>query len=175
MATLALTMSACGEDDPPPTEPTSAATTPANPDATLPPMPAVAQEFTPNGAATFVAHYVRILDYASKTGDVEELARLSSPSCEGCTRYVDLFRSLYRNGGGAEGRDWTRSATELRFQRDKAAETLATTTLRISAGTVQESADSAAKNFPATEDLVTFGLTYDEEWRITQFVTGGVE
>ncbi|RYG55256.1 hypothetical protein EON80_30905, partial [bacterium] len=34
-------MSACGEDDPPPAEPTSAATTPANPDATLPPMPEV--------------------------------------------------------------------------------------------------------------------------------------
>ncbi|MET1134197.1 MAG: DUF6318 family protein, partial [Aeromicrobium sp.] len=69
-ATLALTLSACGEDDPPPPDPTTAATTPANPDATLPPMPAVAKEFTPNGAATFVRHYVSVLSFASQTGDV---------------------------------------------------------------------------------------------------------
>jgi len=138
-------------------------------------MPTVAQEFTPNGAATFVAHYVSLLDYASKTGDVRELARLSDSQCEGCNRYIDRFRTLYEAGGKADGRDWTRTATDLRFQRDRQFETIATTTLRISRGSIQDSSDAAPVEYPDVSEPVTFALLFDGSWRITQFVAGGAE
>ncbi|WP_286928349.1 MULTISPECIES: DUF6318 family protein [Aeromicrobium] len=173
MATLALTMSACGEDDPPPTEPTSAATTPANPDATLPPMPAAAQEFTPNGAATFVRYYVSVLSFASATGDVEELESLSDPECGGCSDYIDYFRQTYLDGGWIQDRAWSNGGTKLWFDDAVDGETRATTNVTLSAGSLKKDGDSEPSAAPKSSHPVTFGLTFDgSAWSMTQLVAG---
>lgn len=172
LATLALTLSACTKDDPPPPDPTSAATTPANPDATLPPMPAVAKEFTPNGAATFVRYYVSLLDYASKTGDVEQLVRVSGPDCGGCSDYIQLFSDTYKSGGYIVGRNWKRGGTDLDFVSQRGSESFATTTITISAGINRLSADKDEKRVTASRDRVTFGVAFDDDWTVTQFGLG---
>lgn len=174
MATLALTLSACGGDDPPPPEPTTSATTPANPDATLPPMPEVAEEFTPNGAATFVRHYVSVMDYASKTGDVSELSRLSDPDCGGCQDYITLFGDTYESGGYLKGRDWSSGPTDLQFDRNRDDESFATTTIRVTAGINRRSAEDDEKRVPESNDRVSFALIYLDGWTITQFGIGDV-
>ncbi len=100
-----LTLGACSSD-PEPKEPKRTATS-ATPTATPPTMPAQAKEDTPEGAAAFVKHYIDVFNYASNTGDVEELSRLSSPDCEGCQSYIKLYRDTYKAGGYFKGSDWT--------------------------------------------------------------------
>jgi hypothetical protein len=107
-AALVLLLAACdsGSDDPTPEEPTSASPTTSTPTATLPTMPAQASEDSSEGAAAFVKHYVDVFNYAAATGDVDELSRLSSPDCEGCQRYIKLYRDTYAAGGYFRGGDW---------------------------------------------------------------------
>src|SRR5215204_1221407 len=98
--------------DPEPKEPKSSPTSPA-PTATAPTMPTQAEENTPEGAAAFVKHYIDVFNYASNTGDVEELSRLSSPECEGCQSYIKLYRDTYEAGGYFEGGEWGLSNYEI--------------------------------------------------------------
>ncbi|WP_153303048.1 DUF6318 family protein [Aeromicrobium choanae] len=177
MATLALTMSACGEEDPPPPEPTSAATTPANPDATLPPMPAEVREFTPSGLSTFTRHYVAVMDYAAATGDVGELQRLSDPDCEGCAEYIKFFESIYGDGGFIR-QEWSApSGSSVRFDRRSSpdAQSFVSTAMKISPGEFKENATASPKRTSASNDTVTFGLRHDEGWTVTQLWLGEYE
>lgn len=173
MATFALTLSACGGDDPPPPEPSTTATTPANPDATLPPMPEVAQEFTPNGAATFVRHYVGLLGYASATGDIGELNRLSDPNCGGCSDYSNYFRKTYADGGWIRGRSWANAEIKLVFEDTAGSESRATTTVTIASGSLKSDSSAAPSDAPESSHVITFGLVFgDSGWKISQFVAG---
>jgi hypothetical protein len=106
-----LTLGACSSD-PEPKEPKRTATS-ATPTASPPTMPAQAKEDTPEGAAAFVKQYIDVFNYASNTGDVEELSRLSSPGCEGCQSYIKLYRDTYKAGGYFKNSDWTLSKVEL--------------------------------------------------------------
>jgi hypothetical protein len=99
-----LTLGACSSD-PEPKEPKRTATS-ATPTATPPTMPAQAKEDTPEGAAAFVKHYIDVFNYASNTGDVEELSRLSSPACKGCQSYIKLYRDTYKAGGYFNDDGW---------------------------------------------------------------------
>jgi hypothetical protein len=76
-------------------------------------MPAQASEDSPEGAAAFVKHYVDVFNYAAATGDVDELSELSSPDCEGCQKYIDLYRDTYEAGGYFRGGDWKIGDVEL--------------------------------------------------------------
>lgn len=169
---LTLTVGACSPDDPPTPTPTTAAPEPANPNTTPPPMPDQAAQFTPNGAASFVSYYVSTLGYASKTGEIDELREASSPSCEGCSSYIDLYESTYAAGGWFKGFTWTKGDTRLAFDRRPGGETRATTKVTVSAGTFKESADDSVRRAAETEDVVTFGLSYEDGWRVTQFAVG---
>jgi hypothetical protein len=106
-----LTLGACSSD-PEPKEPRRTSTS-ASPTATAPTLPAQAKEDTPEGAAAFVKHYIDVFNYAARTGDVEELSKLSSPTCEGCQSYIRLYRDTYKAGGYFKGSDWTLSNVEL--------------------------------------------------------------
>lgn len=170
-----LVLGGCGGEDPAPPPRASASSTPVNPSATLPTPPVRFDEFSPTGANRFVHHYVGVMDYASKTGDVKELSRLSDPGCEGCQRYIDLFTNLYADGGWAKKMRWSASTVEMRFQELQGGETLASTTLLISAGTIRPAADADPTQYPAVRDKVTFGLVHDEGWIMKQFAFGGSE
>src|SRR5215207_5804042 len=89
---------------PEPKEPKPSPSSPA-PTATAPTMPAQAEENTPEGAAAFVKHYIDVFNYASNTGDVRELRRLS-PSCEACEKYAAKFESIYQQGDKISAHLW---------------------------------------------------------------------
>src|SRR5690349_8067777 len=106
-----LSLGACSSD-PEPKEPKRTATS-AAPTSTPPTMPAQAKEDTPEGAAAFVKHYIDVFNYAARTGDVEELSRLSSPECKPCTRYAAKFEAIYAKGDRISVRLWDLHNNEL--------------------------------------------------------------
>lgn len=154
-----LTLGACSSD-PEPKEPKRTATS-ATPTATVPTMPAQAKEDTPEGAAAFVKHYIDVFNYAARTGDVEELSRLSSPTCEGCQSYIKLYRDTYKAGGYFKGGDWTLSDVELEVA-DEVTNVFAL--VRSDAGTRRES--STAETLPGdpenTEIVFTVSSKADD-------------
>jgi hypothetical protein len=97
--------------DPEPKEPKSSPTSPT-PTATAPTMPAQATENTPEGAAAFVKHYIDVFNYASNTGDVEELRDLSD-DCEACEKYAAKFHSIYARGDKISAHLWTLTSADL--------------------------------------------------------------
>ena len=101
-ALLLMLLVGCSSD-PEPKEPGPS----AKPTITAPTMPPQAKENTHEGAAAFVDHYVKVLNYAAATGDVEELSRLSSPKCDGCQKYIKLYRETYEAGGYFKGGEWS--------------------------------------------------------------------
>ena len=149
-------------------------TAPANPDATLPPMPAMANEFTREGASVFVRHYVEVLEYADATGDTNELEQLSRKECEGCNEYINYFLELYRNGGFSSGSDWSTGVNEIRYQDRPGLESLVTTKLWISKSRGREKSYGEVKEFSSSIDTVTFGLIFDNGWTMNQFAFGGL-
>jgi hypothetical protein len=175
MAALTITLSGCTKDDPPPPDPTSAATTPANPDATLPPMPAVAQELTPNGAFSFVRHYVSVLSYASQTGDVAELRQLSAPDCGGCMDFVDLYEKTYADGGWIRESTWSMGEAELQFVRRRGRESFVTTDVTVAAGSAKRDDKAPVEAKSSSVTKMTFAVTFVDDWNISQLGVGGLQ
>jgi hypothetical protein len=81
--------------------PTAAATTGLTP----PVLPKIAQRHDATGAANFVLYWVKVSNYAARTGDTALLRTISAPDCEGCNRYIDLYEKTYAAGGYFKGGD----------------------------------------------------------------------
>ena len=108
----AVLLAGCGSEDP--REPKGHSTPSATPAATPPTMPAQARENTPAGAIAFVKHYIDVFNYASNTGDVADLQKLSDPECDGCNSYIRLYKGTYAAGGYYRDSDWKLSEFEVR-------------------------------------------------------------
>jgi hypothetical protein len=119
-------------------------------------MPAQASEDSPEGAAAFVKHYVDVFNYAAATGDVEELARLSAPDCEGCQSYITLYRDTYAAGGYFKGGDW--KIGDLRME-NAGVEAYATTDVEVQPTKYREDPTSAETFGPAETTAVAFAVT----------------
>lgn len=122
---LLLASSACsGGTDEDPTQPsfvpvpsttepepsaTSSAEPSADPTATAealvaPELPAVATEETPEGAAAFAEWWFETLNYATATGDTEQLTASSDMEiCDTCSNLVGRIEEAYSSGGGISG------------------------------------------------------------------------
>ena len=108
---MLLLLSSC-TDDPGPIEPK-----PSAPKATAPSPPAQVRQDTPEGAAAFVSHYIEVLNFAARTGNVSPLTALTSPRCDGCREYIGLYKDVYAAGGNFEGGEWSPSDFELEVHR----------------------------------------------------------
>ncbi len=152
-----------GCTDPEPKEPKP--TTSATPTATAPTMPAQAKENTPEGASAFVAHYIEVLNYASNTGDVEFLSQLSSPDCDGCQSYIELYRDTYAKGGFFKDSDWSLGDLDVTVDDDK---TVVFGTVTSPAGTVAKDRDSKPKpGVPEDSDLTFVVSRSTGAWSLT--------
>ncbi|MBC9225341.1 hypothetical protein GL325_03305 [Aeromicrobium sp. 636] len=171
VASLALSLGACSEDDPRPADPTSAATTPANPDATLPPMPAGARDATPGGVTKFVHHYVAVLNYSALTGDVREMETLSGPACESCMNYIDLFRKTYEDGGHFRGGAWSFDGAKVRFTTAKEPGYV-TAIVRIAPGEQKLTDGAPETETGAKESVLTFEVTPSDPRQIAEILKG---
>jgi len=85
-------------DDASPTDPA-----PSGPQE--PRLPAAAKAPGKAGAKAFVAYYIRLLNYASHTGETASLGKFGS-RCGGCMDYVRLYESTYKNGGWIKRGNW---------------------------------------------------------------------
>lgn len=104
LVAAALPLAGCGSADPKEPKPTVAPTVTAT--AAAPSMPPEAKDKTVQGAAEFVRFYVEILNFAASTGNTEKLAAISDPDCEGCSTYIELYRTTYKNGGFYQNSKW---------------------------------------------------------------------
>lgn len=157
LATI-LTVGACSSEPTPKEPPRSPSTTAPTPADAAPTMPAQASEDSPEGAAAFVNHYIEVLNFAARTGDVEELSDLSSPGCTGCQRYIKLYRDTYAAGGYFKGGDWKPEKFEL---DPSSSETFVTTDVTSAATKYRERSDSAERVGPVETNKITFAITGD--------------
>lgn len=158
-----------GCTDPEPKEPKP--TTSATPTKTAPTMPAQAKENTPEGASAFVAYYIEISNYAASTGDVKELSRLSDARCDGCQKYVRLYRDTYAAGGYFKGGDRTPGRMTVEFGEP---ETYVTTTLTSPVSRYRTSSKEPEETDEPNSTRVTYGVIGSGgEWRISQLALGG--
>lgn len=150
LALAAVLLAGCS-GDPEPKEPDS--TTSPSPTTTPPPLPEAATQETAEGAATFVDHYLDVLNYAAHSGDTDALRRISDPDCAGCVTYANQFEERRDAGGSREGGVW--SVGEVRISQF-GGDIALVTELVSTAGVVRESSDGAVQEFNATSQTVTF-------------------
>lgn len=87
---------------------TSESSTPtADPTPTAPAVPAAATKNTDAGAEAFARYWVKVLNYAQRTGDVGALDAISDSRCTGCTGAIKTISNAYQSGGGISGGDWS--------------------------------------------------------------------
>jgi hypothetical protein len=87
-----------------PTEPSPTRPSPTGPQA--PTLPAAAKADSKQGAKAFVAYYIKLLNYASLTGDGSPLLEYG-PRCRVCRSEAKFYAKTYRNGGWFKGGAWT--------------------------------------------------------------------
>jgi hypothetical protein len=169
----ALLLGACSSD-PAPKEPTATPSEPtASPTRALPTMPPQATEDSDEGAAAFVKHYVDVFNYAAATGDVEELTRLSSPDCEGCQSYIDLYQQTYAAGGYFRGGDWTIGEFSV---RGGSGETYLTTSMHADSSLYRETKSSPEKRDPGEKSKLSFAVVRPSaDWQVSQLGLGDVQ
>jgi hypothetical protein len=152
-------LSACGSA-PTPIEPTTKSSAPnATPSgegtSTLKPptLPAAAKRNDETGAANFVNYWVKVSNYAARTGDLELLRSLSASDCVGCNRYIDLYEKTYEAGGYFRRGD--RRLEAVQVQSDQSG-TYVTADLLAAPGLYRNSSELPEKSSPADRTRVTF-------------------
>lgn len=159
----ALLFTGCTEDKPREPDPT----TKPSPTATVPAMPDAAREGTDEGAIAFVKHYIDVFNYASNTGDVKELQKLSDPDCDGCTEYIDLFKNTYADGGYFKDSDWKLSTVAAEIQ---GSEMIVFAHLSAPKGRYKTSTKSTERTGEGESTEVTFvPAPTSSGWILTQF------
>ncbi|KAA1425861.1 DUF6318 family protein [Nocardioides antri] len=114
---VALLGAGCEEEDPsdPVTSPSetsqSAPASPSEPTPTdaapvEPALPPAANANTQAGAEAFVKYYWDVVNYATKSGDVQVLKQLDQPSCVGCAGGIQFIEGVYESGGRVVGGDY---------------------------------------------------------------------
>lgn len=68
-------------------------------------MPAQAKEDTPSGAATFVSHYIDLLNFAANTGQAQSMLE-KSEGCRPCDSYAAEFTREPPDGQRFAGKFW---------------------------------------------------------------------
>lgn len=167
-AIIAVLVAGCGSADEPAPEPEHATSSPSD---APPPMPRAAKDDTDSGAIAFTKHYVDVLNYAAVTGDTAELKRLSSPKCEGCQEYIDLYEETYESGGYFKGGEWELSNIEV--QEDKPV-TLIFARMSANESEYKESKSSDPSTGVIEDINLVFGLSRNSDaWLIRSFEREG--
>ena len=167
-----IVLSACGRE-PTPIEPTgeastSGATPSADSNSTLKPptLPAAAKRNDETGAANFVAYWVKVANYASASGDTSVLREISSPQCDACNDYADLYERTHTSGGFIRG--GADKLQDVSVERGST-ETFVRAHVISAAGSFKASASSAPKPTPAEDIWVIYATRHGSDgWEMTQ-------
>jgi hypothetical protein len=69
-------------------------------------MPAEAMGTSAASAKAFVRHYIEVVNFALKTGDVSQIRQLSEGECSSCSAVADSVSTVYGNGDRLTGKGW---------------------------------------------------------------------
>lgn len=164
LALAAVLLAGCS-GDPEPKEPDS--TTSPSPTTTPPPLPEAATQETAEGAATFVDHYLDVLNYATVTGDTSPVEELSGTSCEACTQFARTVAQIYDDGGRITGGEWS---TDDLVVAQHAGYWTAAGIVSTAAGTQQDSRNATARAAAETSVHIEFVLERTAtDWVIYSF------
>lgn len=169
LALAAVLLTGC-TGAPEPREPDPAGSTSPKPSATPPPLPEAATQETPDGAASFVDHYLEVLNYAAHTGDTDSLRALSGSECGSCEKYVDVVDATHAAGGAYTGGDWSAGPLSVAMQGDEWRLEGEVTTAK---GTFDNGSDPPVETDPSTVVVAFLVQHIDGEWRMNDFVEPG--
>lgn len=105
-----LLLAGCSGEEPsasPPSEPPSTTPTVSPPTPTPPSLPASARKPNKAGAVAFAHHYIDLVNFASRTGDLVTLREASAASCRSCQNILKILEGVYGRGGRVQGGHWT--------------------------------------------------------------------
>jgi hypothetical protein len=166
-----IVLCACGRA-PSPIEPTAAAkahsSAPSAHDTDLKPpkLPAIAKRNDATGAANFVLYWVKVSNYASHTGETQELRAISDESCGGCASYARLYERTYAAGGFFKGSDWRLTEVEVEHSGDQA---LVSAHVSAPVGEFRQTSSSPLERGNDEESDLAFGVTWDgRRWRMSE-------
>lgn len=164
LALAAVLLAGCS-GDPEPKEPDS--TTSPSPTTTPPPLPEAATQETAEGAASFLQHFVDLLNHASLTGSVEGLRRISAETCTSCSKLVAAIDDVYAAGGKYTDGAWSLGPITS-IARGRVLQLTADVT--ASEGTIIPSTGAEAQKTPRDVTAITFELEFvGAAWRVRQF------
>lgn len=105
---LALGVTACGDDTPPKTAPstTTATASPSPTGLVAPVLPELAKREDEVGAKAFVKYWFAAVTYAMKTGDTEPFMSVSADDCKTCVGLAQAVDDIYEDGGHLVGGGW---------------------------------------------------------------------
>lgn len=103
----------CGGDNPTPSAAPSASPSEAETGGrsatpgTPPTQDALASQDSRRGAAAFVEFYIRTLNHATRTGDLDAADALAAEDCRSCDRILESIGRVYESDGEVRGGQWT--------------------------------------------------------------------
>ena len=145
----------------PTTEPTHQPIGPTEPE-----LPAAAKAPGTEGAGAFVRYYIKLLNYASQTGDIRRL-RSAANECNGCRRYEELFSKTYSRGGSFTGNLWSPYAVTV---VSEGREYVVLTLVKAAGGRYRPHAGAPVRPLRPDRYSLRFALERDRGgWSITSF------
>ena len=153
---------------PTPKEPDTTST--PSPTATPPPLPEAATHETAEGAASFVDHYLDVLNYSAHTGDTDALRALSASGCGSCSNYLDVVDATHDAGGGYTGGDWTTGDLTVTAE---GSEWRLDGEVTTAAGTFDDGSNELTPTASSTLVVVFFAEYVDGVWRMNDFLEPG--
>lgn len=150
-------------------DPTSTSSNSPRNGAVLPKKPALADEDSDSGAATFALYWVRMAHYASLTGDVEELKRVSTSDCVSCSKLIETFETTYARGGSYKGGE--RSFSDVSVETSPTtSDLLVRTTSEIAESTFTRDSESEPEKVAAESVPVSYRVSrIDGTWKMKEF------
>ncbi|MFP5219010.1 MAG: DUF6318 family protein [Actinomycetes bacterium] len=106
MLLVVLGLTACSDDEEPPSTLPPVSASPSE-TAAAGEVPEEAQEATREGAAEFGRFFYETVEASFQDLDTKALRAISDPSCEVCQRYIDSIDGFAKAGQRVEGNDIT--------------------------------------------------------------------
>ncbi|MGN6130270.1 MAG: DUF6318 family protein, partial [Nocardioidaceae bacterium] len=169
-ALVAAGVSGCQSNPAPKALPSKApaSTAAASPVAAAPTMPAAARGTGPKAAKAFARHFFATINYAARTGEVEELRQLATDKCDSCRAIERNISKAYAAGGHIRSKGWKVTSLSLvPAQPEK--QPILNVGLIQSPELVVPRRGAEPIRYPGGRKPMTMSLLYDAgEWQVTR-------
>jgi hypothetical protein len=132
-------------------------------------LPDAAKGTSEASAKAFVRHYVELVNYAMRTGDVGQLRALSAKGCRSCAAVASNVETVYADGGKLTGKGWRITALQPLANQASSAPVIQAG-VRVNPQTKVAALDEEPEHFDGGKQLMTFYLKrVDTAWTVMQW------